>query len=454
MTKNFLLKINLFLLVFCYNTYVFAQPESQNILLIDEVVGIIGNKIVKHSDIEIQYIDYLMQGVTKSTETRCQIFEQLLLQQLLLNQAEIDSVIVSNSQVESELDARIRYFINQIGSRDKLEAFYKKSIQEIKNEFRESVREKLLVQTMESRITRDIKVSPKEVHAFYNRIPEDSLPLINSEVEVYHIVKQPPVDQEEKNLAILKLNELRERALKGEDFGTLAYMYSEDPGSAKKNGDLGFTCRGDLFPEFETAAFALKQNEISPVIETKAGFHIIQMLERRGECINVRHILIQPKTNLESLVKAKEFLENVYALIKMDSISFTEAAKRYSDDPTKNNGGLIVNPYTGNSKFEINDLDPQLFFTIDKMEQGEISKPVLMKTDDGRQAYRLIYLKTRTVPHRANLKDDYDKIQSAALEEKKSKAIAEWVNKKLENTYIRISDDYKNCNFMYNWLKY
>jgi len=428
-----------------------AQPEKQGIL-IDEVVAIIGNKIVKFSDIESQYLNYLTQGVVQGQDVKCQIFEELLLQKLLLNQAEIDSVTVSETQVESELDARLRYFIAQIGSREKLEEFYKKSIQEIKNEFREAIREKLLIQTVESRITKDVKITPMEVRTFFNNIHEDSLPLVNSEVEIYHIVRKPPISKEEKELAIFKLNELRSRVLKGEDFGTLAYMYSEDPGSAKKNGELGFTCRGDLYPEFETAAFALKENEVSPVIETKAGFHIIQMLERRGECINVKHILIQPKTTATDLAAARQFLENVYALIKMDSITFYDAAKKYSDDPSKNNGGLIVNQYTGHSRFEITDLDPQVFFTIDKMEAGEISKPALMKTDDGRQAYRLLFLKTRTEPHKANLKEDYDRIQTAALEEKKNKTLGDWIIKRTSNTYIKINEDYKNCDFQFKWF--
>lgn len=443
----------LILLVAFISGKLYSQPEKQN-LLIDKVVAIVGDKIVKHSDIEAEYTNYLMQGVTQGGEARCQILEELLLQQLLLNQAEIDSVIVSETQVESELDARIRYFINQIGSREKLEEFYKKSIQEIKNEFRSTIRERLLVQTMEAKITKDIKITPKEVRSFYNKIPEDSLPLINSEVEVYHIVKQPLISEDAKEVAIFRLNEIRERVVKGEDFGTLAYMYSEDPGSSKKNGELGFTCRGDLFPEFESAAFALKENEISTVIETKAGYHIIQMLERRGECINVKHILIQPKTSPEDLTKARQYLDNVYALINMDSVSFYEAAKRYSDDPSKNNGGLIVNKYTGQSRFEVTDLDPQIFFTIDKMEVGQISKPVLMKTDEGKQAYRIIFLKTRTNPHKANLKDDYDRIQSTALEDKKHKTIGEWINKKFENTYIRVNEDYKHCDFMYNWFNH
>ncbi len=448
--KNILIFV---LLVGSMPVFIYSQPQKQNIL-IDEVVAIVGDKIVKHSDIEAEYTNYLMQGITQGGEVRCQIFEELLLQQLLLNQAAIDSVTVSETQVESELDARIRYFVNQIGSREKLEEFYKKSIQEIKNEFRGTIKDRLLVQTMESRITKDVKITPKEVRMFYNRIPEDSLPLINSEVEVYHIVKQPPVSEESKEVAKFRINELRERILKGEDFGTLAYMYSEDPGSSKKNGELGFTCRGDLFPEFESVAFALKENEISPVIETKAGYHIIQMIERRGECINVKHILIQPKISPDDLIKARQFLDNIYALINMDSISFFDAAQRYSDDPSKKNGGLIVNPYTGQSRFEVNDVDPQIFFTIDKMEAGQISKPVLMKTDDGKEAYRLIYLKTRTDPHKANLKDDYDRIQSTALEDKRNKTIGQWVNKKFETTYIRVSEDYKHCNFTYKWFNH
>ncbi len=449
------MKIKNIILIILINFLIIQLGYTQNNreILIDEIVAIIGDKIIKYSDIESQYVNYTMQGLIQNQEeTHCQILEELLIEKFLLYQANVDSVTVLESQVESELDARLRYFINQIGSKEKLEAFYNKSITEIKNEYREAIKEKLIAQTMEAKITKDIKISPKEVKAFYNKIPEDSLPLINSEVEIYQIVKKPIISKEQLEIAKFKLNELRERVLKGENFGTLAYMYSDDEVSAKKNGDLGFKCRGDLYPELETAAFALKENEISPVIQTKEGFHIIQLIERRGECVNIRHILAKVKPTPKDLEDAKKYLENIYALITMDSINFFEAAKRYSDDPNKNNSGLIVNPYTGNAKFEVNDLDPQLFFIVDKMEPGQISKPVLMKTDDGQEAYRLLYLKTRTQPHKANLKDDYDRIQAAALEDKKRKVIGDWINNKLKNTYIRISEDYKDCDFQYNWF--
>jgi peptidyl-prolyl cis-trans isomerase SurA len=283
-------------------------------------------------------------------------------------------------------------------------------------------------------------------------MPKDSIPLINSEIEVGEIVKQPVISTEEKNIIKDKLNKLRDEIIAGKDFAAMAVLYSEDPGSAKKGGELGFVSRGELYPEFEAVAFGLKGTEISQVIETKAGFHIIQFIERRGDRINVRHILMVPQVSADALLKAKNALDTVYTQIQSGIIKFADAALKYSDDPSKNNNGIMVNAQTSSSKFPTDDLDPSVFFVVDKLKVGEISKPVPMKTADGKQAYRILYLKSRTEPHRANLKEDYSYLQNRALISKQNEEVEKWIEKKVATTYIHINDDYKKCIFKHKWF--
>jgi len=424
--------------------------------IIDKVVAVVGGKMILKSDVENQYVQAVMQGYKKGDSTyKCSLLEEMMFQKLLLTQAEIDSVVVTESQIETDLERRIKYFSKQMGGDDQLEKYYNKSIVEIKADFRDVIKDQLLQQNVESKITDGIKVTPSEVKSFFNNLPKDSIPTVSSVIEVGEIVKMPKVNEEAKGIAKEKLNAIRERIVKGENFSTLAVLYSEDPGTSSKGGELGFTSRGDLDPDYEAAAYKLKPGEISPVFLSKYGYHIVQMIERRGELINTRHILIKTKVATEDLLKAKLSLDTIYSKIKSvnDSLTFEKAALRYSNDPSRTNGGLLVNTETGTSKFEPDQLDASIFFVIDKMKVGEISQPVPMTTEDGKQAYRILYLKSRTDPHRANMKDDYDYIQSAALKQKQNKTIAEWIRKKAAATYIRISDEYKYCKFTYQWFK-
>ena len=426
----------------------FAQPQ-----VLDKIIAQVGNEIILKSELESQYIQYLSQGNSENDTVQCQILDQMLLQKLLIHQAQVDSVTVSDAQVEEELDKRIRYFVRQLGSEQKLEEFYDKSIIEIKTEFKDVIRDQLLVQTMHQRITGDIAPSPAQVKTFFEKIPEDSIPFINMEIEVAHIVKKPKISDEERAAVRLRLDELRQRILAGEAFSTLAILYSQDPGSAKKGGELGFTERGQLLPEFEAVAYNLKGDEVSQIVETKFGFHIIQAIERRGDRINFRHILIKPEVSPADLNKVKSELDTIVTKIRNNEISFAEAAEKYSDDTdTKFSGGLIINPNTGQSRFETDQLDPNLFFIIDKLKPGEISDPVLMDTDDGGKAYRIVQLKTRTQPHKANLRDDYQRIKEAALAELQNEAIESWMEKKRKNTYIQIDENYKTCQLIKEWV--
>ncbi len=428
---------------------------AQTAIPVDRVIAVVGGKAILQSDLETQYLQYKSQGYDKMDNVHCFILEELLYQTLLMNQAEIDSVKVSDAQVESELERRLRYFVSQIGSEKKLEEYYKKSIAEIKNEFRDLVKEQLMVQSMQAQITEGVKISPSEVRAFFNSIPSDSLPLISAEVEIAHIVAYAETPRELKEIAIEKIKGLRERIVKGESFSTLAVLYSEDPGSAKRGGELGFVSKADLVPEFSAAAFKLKGNEVSEIVESEYGYHIIQLIDKKGNQINVRHILVKPGTSNDEVRKAKERLELVRADIeKTDSLSFALAAEKHSDDKTtKNNGGMIMNPATGGTWFEMDQLDASVFFVIDKMKAGEISQPVPYKTPDGKEGYRLLYLKSRTAPHRANLKDDYARIQGYALNDKQNKIINKWVADKIALTYIRMNEDFSDCKFTNPWPK-
>ncbi len=448
-----MLKLKHFIITFLLLFSLFYQTTAQN-KVIDQIVAIVGSNIIKLSDVENQYLQLKAQGnFSASDSMKCNVLENMLFSKLLLNQAKLDSVVISDDQVESEMERRLRYYVAQFGSKEKFEEFYKKSILEFKAEFRDIVKNQMLIQRMEEKITENIKVTPQEIKKYFNDIPKDSLPLIESEYEIGHIVRQPTVTKEEKAITKQRLEELRERIQKGENFSSLAVLYSEDPGSAKKGGELGMYGRGELYPEFEAVAFNLKKDEISPVIESKAGYHIIQLIERRGDYINARHILLIPKVSPYQLGKAKTYLDSVYTVMKDSAMKFSVAAMRFSDDPSKNNNGMIVNPSTGNTKFGADDIDPSIFFNVDKMKPGDISKPVLMKDAEGKQAYRILYLKARTSPHRANLKDDYDKIQNAALEKTKGEAIKKWVNDKISKTYLKIFEPYNKCKFENNWIK-
>ena len=434
-----------FLILFINNSFSQDKP-------IDGIEVIIGNNIVLRSDVEAQYLQYIAQGAKDEDNLKCRILEDLMFQKLLVVQAAIDSVKVTDAQVEDELDKRIRYFVKQLGSKEKLEEYYKKSLYQIKIDFRDVIKDMLFAQTIEQKITKDLKVTPAEVKSFYKKIPVDSLPMINSEVEVGQIIKQPSISSEEKKRVKQKLNEIRERIVGGEKFATLAALYSEDEATYKSGGEIGTHARGDLIPEFEAVAFNLKPGEVSPVIESSNAFFIIQVIERKGEYINLRELMLKPKVSETDLYNCKMKLDSVLALIKSDKTDFESAAKKYSDDPlTRNNKGLMINPQSGNSKWQIEELDQTVFFTIDKMKVGDISAPLLFTNEDGRKAYRILYLKTRTDPHRANLKDDYDNIQSAALNQKKNEIIEDWIKLKSQSTYIKIMDEYKDCKFRHKW---
>ena len=433
---------------------ILLKAQMQNDTIIDAVVAVVGGNMILRSDIENQYLQIRSQGNIQGTATnlKCQILENLLYQKLVLHQSQVDSIEVTDAQVESEMDRRMRYFISQAGTPERLEEHFGKSLLEIKNELRDVIREQMLTEQAQQKITSDVTVTPSEVKSYFRKLPKDSIPLVNAELEIGVIVRQPGIGDEEKQLAKDKLKGFKDRLAKGDDFSTLAVLYSEDPGSSKQGGELGMFKRGEMRPEFEAAAFKLKPGEVSDIVETEDGYHLIQMIERRGEYVNVRHILIQPKVTLQNLNKAKLSLDSVASLITKSKLTFDEAVIKYSDDPNKNSGGLLINQASGNSRFEASQIDAKIFFVVDKLKVGEVSAPVL-NTDRGKQDYRIYYLKSRSNPHKANLEDDYTRIQHVALEKKKIDVISEWISRKMASTYIVVMDPYRSCRFERNWIK-
>ena len=434
-----------------------AQEDSRNVQEIDGVIAIVADEIILRSDVESQFKQYAESGMEVGPNTRCVLFEDLLVQKLLVHQAKVVSIVVEEAEVRSELDRRIQYFVAQIGSVERLEQFYEKSIEEIRAEFYEVINEQLLVQRMQGQITSAVKVTPKEIKEFYNSIPEDSLPFVNAEVKLAQLTINPEVSQQQKEETRAKLNALRERIVKGEDFGTLAYLYSEDPGSAQQNGELGFMRREQLVPEFAAAAFDLEKGEISQVVETDFGYHIIEMIERKGQELNARHILLKPKVNPSDLILVKDKLDSIYNEIETnDSVNFELMVQEYSDDKeSKNNAGVMLNPQTGSPMFEVNTLnqyDPNLFYTVDRLKVGDLSKPVMYEKQDGTRAYRILKLVTYTDPHVANLDQDYQRVMNAKLGEKKQTELADWIEKTIAENYIRIDASFENCAFSNNWF--
>ncbi len=426
--------------------------ENGNVL--DEIVAVVGKNIILHSNVQTQYLQYRMQnGITGSeSEIKCSLLENLLYEKLLLHTSDVDSIEVTKNDVEQTLDMRLRYYVNQFGSEDKMAEFYKKPLEKIKTELREMIREQLLVENTRSTITSGTVITPSEVNTFYKETLQDSIPVISPVIEYDQIVRTPIISDEVKKSVHNRLNELRTRIVNGENFSTLAILYSEDPGSAKAGGELGLTKRGSWYPEFEASAFTLEPGEISEIIETEAGYHIIQFITRRGEFVNVRHILLMVKPSTTAMVEASSFLDSIANLIKIDSMEFEEGVVRFSNDPNRINLGKVVNPNTQTTTFSVEELDQAVAFVISKMEVGDISSPITHKTEDGLNAYRIIRLKSRSEPHKANLTDDYNMVQKWALQQKNDGKIKEWIKDRISTTYIRINKEYQGCQFDNRWL--
>ncbi|HEY0666895.1 MAG TPA: peptidylprolyl isomerase [Sphingobacteriaceae bacterium] len=449
----------IFAALLCIIVQVQAQTTSQAQSpkkSLDKIAAVVGSTIILQSDLEMQYAQYLAQGNPENAEARCSFLQQILAQKLLSQQAVIDSVSVTDDQVDSEIDRRLRTMISRAGGQERLEQFLNRSVLQYKDEIRPDIREQLVANKMQGTITENVGITPLEVRRFYESIPTDSLPYYNTEVEVGEIVVYPKLTKEEKQTFHDKAEAMRLRIKGGESFETLARLYSQDPGSAAEGGDLGFFDRTVMAKEFTAMAFKLKEGDLSPVFETEFGFHILQIIERRGEQVRVRHILVKTDPPPASLERAKAHIDSIYTDVVAKKIDFATAAALLSDNnDTKYNGGMMLNAENVQNRstyIPSDKLEPQVFLTIDTMKVGGFSKPDLFTSPSGKQGYRFLYLKSKTPPHRANLDQDFPKIKDAAFEDKISRTVSEWFEKKRKETYIRIDEEYLSCPSLGSWM--
>lgn len=454
--KNTLLVIiSLFALHIGYSQIITGEGEKKG-QVIDEIIAQVGNHPVFLSDIEAQKLQMRSEGIEIDEGAFCAILEESLYQKLLLNQAQRDSLDITDEQVNAEMENRLRMIEQQIGSREKLEQFYGKTYSQIKDEFRDDIRDRMLSQEMERQIIDGTEVSPMEVNEFFNNIPEDSLPYINENISIQQIVIYPKISPESVNEVLDKMNRWREQVINGErDFSQLATLHSEDLGSARDGGKIEAT-RGMMVKPFEAAAFSLKPGEVSNIVKTQYGYHLVQLIDRRGDDYTVRHILLTPEIGRQELGEAANLMDECYQKLKSNEVTWAQAVKEYSeDDETKHNQGTIVNPYTGELYWDvanINQIDPQIFELVHGLNTGSISSPALYTDMQSRkEGVRIVRISNRTKPHKANLKDDYNFIKQAAENHKQEKIISEWVNKQIKNNYIRMDEKYQDCKFIYEW---
>lgn len=429
-----------------------AQSKKKSL---DKVAAVVGSSIILQSEIELQYSQYLAQGNPPNPNVKCSILQGLLSQKILGQQAIIDSVSVDDSQIDNEIERRLRAMTGRAGGQDKLEEFLGRSLIQYKDEIRPDIKEMLVAQKMQAKITEHVAVTPLEVRRYFDAIPKDSLPFFNTEVEIGEIVIHPKLNKGEKESFNDKAEALRLRIKGGEGFSTLAKLYSQDPGSAREGGDLGFMDRTSLVKEFAATAFKLKDGELSKVIETEFGFHVLQLIERRGEQVHVRHILIKTEPTPASLDRAKAHSDSIYTQILDKKIDFGAAAALYSDNnDTKYNGGMMLNAENVQSRttfIPTDKLDPQVFLTVDTMKVGSLSKPTLFTQPDGKKVYRFFSLKSKTGPHQASLDLDYPKIKEVAFEDKNNRTISEWFEKRRKVSYIKIDAEFQICPELSGW---
>lgn len=455
--KETTLKYIISALLICFSVSVWAQEEQPKTepktepktTVVDKIIIKVDNYIVLKSDLENAYQGYLTNGGQPSDVNKCNILNSLVVNKLMVAKAEIDSVIVTDVEVDANTQQRMQVIMQNSGnSPEQLERQYGKSLAEIQAELRDQIREQLLGREMQNNITKGINITPSEVRRFFNKIPSDSLPFYSSDVEVAQIVKVAKVSEAQKQAARNRLNELRTQLVGGANWQELARKNSEDPSSEYNGGDMGWVGRGAMVPTYEAMAFKLKKGEISAPFESPFGFHIMQLLDRRGNEYHSQHILISATPSEEDLKRAEKFLDSLRTLVNEGKAKFDALAKEFSDDNvTKQRGGFFSDT-DGGTRVSVQELDPVVYFAIDTMKLGNISKPVTYRTDDGKNAVRILYFKTKLPPHAANLTDDWHRIQAAALAEKKDKALDNWFFKARNDVFINVDPAYKGCGIL------
>lgn len=423
----------------------YSQEESPGVVL-DKIISKIDDYIVLKSELESTYLDVLSRGQRLSGNTKCAVLKNLITNKLLVAKAEIDSIMVEDSEVNQELDSRMNIIINQVGSEEEIENYYNKTISEFKNELFDDIKQQLVANKMRREILSDISVSPEEVRGFFNNIPKDSIPYFSTQVQVSQIVKIISVGDDQKEKAKLKLIDIRNKLISGENFEILATLNSEDFESAKRGGRIGFVGRGVLQPEYEEASLKLNPGEISMPVETKFGFHLIELIEKRGNMYDTRHILIKPKISDNDIINGKKEMDSLKNLVTIDSVSFEELARKTSDDKFTSSFGGYFTDASGGEKILVDELDPVIFFTIDTMKVGSISPPMQFRMDDGSQALRILFYKNKILPHLGNLKEDYQRFRTFALNKKQSEILDNWFEITKSEVFITIDDEYNTCN--------
>ncbi|MCS7027774.1 MAG: peptidylprolyl isomerase [Bacteroidia bacterium] len=450
--------IRLGVLVLCIGIFVaFGQEnvsESRGIVL-DEIIAVVGDNIILRSDLEREYNDLIMNGEQDNGSLKCEVLSGLLASKLLLSRARIDSVTVPDDRVERELNKRINLFIERLGSKEKLEELYGKPLSQFKIDMRAQIKELLIVQTMQNKITGNVQITPKEVKEFYQKIPKDSLPVYEEELEIRQIVIFPTMSKNQIQAAYQVAKRLRDAIVRGElDFEKVARDTSDDTGSAVNGGDIGWTKRGELVPEYEAVAFSQPIGKISEPVESMYGWHIIQTLEQKGEQVHTRHILIKPKTTSSDDGQAIMRLDSIRKLLINKKITPLKAVKEFSEDKqTVETGGYLTHPQTGRNRIPAKLLESEVYFKIQDLKEGEVTPPFPYTHYDGKKGYRILILEKRIPSHVANLDDDYERIQNAALSEKKNQVYQEWIKENSKKVYVEIRDKSFNCKELEIWKR-
>lgn len=425
--------------------------------VVDKIVAIVGDEIILKSDIENAFLQEQGRGlISASSDFKTELLEQQLVQKLLLAQAQVDSVFVTEDEVENALSGQIEYFISNIGSQERLETYFGKSLQQIKDDMRSPMREKLITEQMQQKIVEKIRITPSEVRNYFKKIPKDSLPDMPDRFEIQQIVLRPHVSDAEKERVRERLREYRDQILKGEKtFNTLAVLYSEDPQSAVRGGELGYFPKSKLDPAFAEAAFNLKPGKISKIVESEYGFHIIQLIDRQGDKINVRHILLRPKVAEEEKEEALHRLDTVRQYINDGKMTFEEAAFYFSSDKkTRNNGGLFADPQTSEARIARADIPGEMAREVNRLKPGELSEPFITHNESGMEEYKIIKVKAFYPKHKANLDDDWQNFELQLTQEKQMDKLEKWIKDKQANTYIHIDENYRDGKFRYDgWIK-
>ncbi|HZL08904.1 MAG TPA: peptidylprolyl isomerase [Prolixibacteraceae bacterium] len=445
--------IGLFILLGCV---VFSNQTNAQDKIVDQIVAVVGKNIILKSDIESMFQQQQAQGITTEGDMKCEILENFLVEKLLLAEAEMDTTItVSDSQLNQQLDQRIQYFVSHLGSEKEVEAYFKKPIVQLKADLEEVIKNQQMTQQMQNKILDKVTVTPAQVRYHFKNLPEDEIPQIDAQLEYAQITVLPLVSLEEEDRIKSALREFKRRIESGESsFAALAVIYSED-GAASNGGELDYMGRGNLDPAYAAAAFNLKGDKISNVVKSDFGYHIIQVMDRKGEQIKTRHIIMKPKVTPEAMERAFSQIDSIADFIRKGTFRFEEAAVRWSyDKNSRNNGGMVINPETGDTKWRLSELDPDVSKIVTTMNINEISKPFKTLDDKQRPVYKIVKLIKNTPAHKANLREDYVELSNIYMGFKKEKALDQWIRDKQSGTYVHVDDTYLNCNFKYQgWMK-